>query len=124
MQPATAAHVLKWALPCVMLVMAGCAQPSQPPLDVTHVHGVAYDAANDAVYLASHHGLARGQREGSNWAWEFVGDRYDYMGFTKDTVRSGAFYSSGHPDDPRAYGACTWVCAVPRTVEKPGSSAV
>jgi photosystem II stability/assembly factor-like uncharacterized protein len=96
--------VLKWILPCAVLVMAGCAAPSQPPLDVTHVHGVAYDAASETVYLASHHGLARGHRDGGDWAWEFVGERYDYMGFTKDTVRPGTFYSSGHPDDPRAYG--------------------
>ncbi|HJQ93403.1 MAG TPA: hypothetical protein VJ874_03850 [Candidatus Thermoplasmatota archaeon] len=91
------------ALACGLL-LAGCAQPDRPALDVAHVHGLAYEAESDTVYMASHHGLARGEREDGRWSWTFVGEPYDFMGFTKDTERAGTFYSSGHPDDPRAYG--------------------
>lgn len=86
------------------ILLAGCAAPGSE-LAISHVHGIAYDGATDTVYLATHHGLARGVREGSDWTWSYAGaERFDYMGFTKDPEASGVFYSSGHPDDPRAFG--------------------
>ena len=88
-----------------LLALAGCA--GAPPSDgfaVSHVHGVAYDASADRLYLATHHGLARGEREGGSWTWSYVGPRDDYMGFTQDTEAPGRFYTSGHPGDPRAFG--------------------
>lgn len=80
------------------------ANPSQQ-LDISHVHGLAYDSRSDTVLMATHHGLARGVRSDGSWTWEFVGDSYDYMGFTKDPEQAGTFYSSGHPDNPHDYGA-------------------
>ncbi|MEK6986232.1 MAG: hypothetical protein AABX89_07610 [Candidatus Thermoplasmatota archaeon] len=88
----------------VAAALAGCSQPTGDKLKLSHVHGLAYDEVSGNLYLASHHGLARGVPDGNTWQWEFIGDPYDYMGFTKDLVRDGVFYSSGHPDDPRAYG--------------------
>lgn len=86
----------------VLLVLAGCSQPRATPFEIIHVHGLAYDANATTLYVATHHGLARGQDNGKKWA--YVGDRYDYMGFTQDAVKNGTFYSSGHPDDPRTFG--------------------
>jgi hypothetical protein len=85
-------------------VLAGCSQPGQD-IQISHVHGVAYDSATGRVFLATHHGLARGNPTGSAFEWSYVGDRYDYMGFTQDAEKAGTFYSSGHPDNPHSYGA-------------------
>lgn len=69
------------------------------------MHGLAYEAAQEAVFVATHDGLARGVSDGDGWSWRYVGDdRYDYMGFTQDAESPGTFYSSGHPDDADAYG--------------------
>lgn len=88
------------------ILFAGCASPSPRSITITHVHGLGYDPGADALYVASHHGLAQGVRDGASWAWQYVGtERYDFMGFTTDAVTPGTFYSSGHPDDPRAFGA-------------------
>lgn len=97
--------MLRWVAAACLLLLAGCSQPpSAPPLDITHVHGVAYDGATGTLYLATHHGLARGSPDGEGWRWEAIGEPYDFMGFTQDRVRAGVFYSSGHPDDPYRYG--------------------
>lgn len=87
-------------------VLAGCSQP-EPASDVefTHVHGLAYDPGREALFVATHNGIVQGVAEGDAWSWTYVGaDRYDYMGFTQDAETPGVFYSSGHPDDPGAYG--------------------
>lgn len=87
----------------VLLFIAGCSQPaSEPSIEIIHVHGLGYDANATTLYVATHHGLARGADNGKTW--QYVGDTYDYMGFTQDSVQNGTFYSSGHPDDPRAFG--------------------
>lgn len=89
----------------VVVALAGCA--GAPPSDgfaVSHVHGVAYDASTGRVYLATHHGLARGEPGDGGWSWSYVGPRDDYMGFTQDTEAQGTFYTSGHPGDPQAFG--------------------
>jgi hypothetical protein len=88
----------------LLLGIAGCAAPGQE-IDISHVHGIGHDPDSGAIYLATHHGLARGLPEGGSWTWAYVGsERYDYMGFTQDGNVSTTFYSSGHPDDPRAFG--------------------
>lgn len=88
----------------IAMLLGGCTAPVEDT-EISHVHGIAYDANGDTVYLASHHGLARGVREGADWTWSYVGaEKFDYMGFTKDTTAPGVFYSSGHPDDHRAFG--------------------
>lgn len=69
----------------------------------THVHGLGYLAGQ--VFVATHHGLLVGTEGGGGWTWGYAGaERYDYMGFVQDAVDPGTFYSSGHPDDPRAFG--------------------
>lgn len=87
--------------------LAGCSQPvvRDEPFDFSHVHGLGYDPGNQTIYVATHHGLILGTPDGGDWAWDYAGlERYDYMGFTQDSVNASILYSSGHPDDPRAYG--------------------
>lgn len=87
----------------LLLLLAGCSQPDDDQgIEIIHVHGLAYDANATTLYVATHHGLAAGTNNGK--AWQYVGDMYDYMGFTQDSVQNGTFYSSGHPDDPRGFG--------------------
>jgi hypothetical protein len=89
------------------LLLAGCSAPAErdPAVTFAHVHGLGYDPATGDLLVATHHGLVRGQK-GDGWTWAYAGsERYDYMGFTQDAVDPGVLYSSGHPDDPRAYGA-------------------
>jgi hypothetical protein len=97
---ATAAVVL-------LLAFAGCSAPAQreQPVEFSHVHGLGYDAATGDLLVATHHGLVRGHRQDDGWTWAYAGsERYDYMGFAQDAVDPAVLYSSGHPDDPRAYG--------------------
>lgn len=85
-------------------LLAGCSQPG-PDVEIFHVHGLHYAAGEDVLFVATHHGLVRGERSGGSWGWSFASaERYDYMGFTPDGNRSGTFYSSGHPDNPYQYG--------------------
>ena len=91
-------------VPLLAVALAGCAD-GPADIDIRHVHGLAYDPVQDALFVATHHGLARGSHDG-DWTWRYVGsDRFDYMGFTQDAERPGVFYASGHPDDPHTYGA-------------------
>lgn len=87
------------------MALAGCQAPHEE-ISISHVHGLAYDPIQGALYVATHHGLARGIPEGNSWSWSYVGEEhFDFMGFTADALTPGTFYSSGHPDDPRAFGA-------------------
>lgn len=89
------------------VVLSGCFQPSprDEPFEFSHVHGLGYDSGNQTIYVATHHGLILGTPDGDDWAWNYAGlERYDYMGFTQDATNASILYSSGHPDDPRAYG--------------------
>lgn len=88
----------------IFLVLAGCSAPGEGP-SISHVHGLAFDPLQQAVYVATHHGVAKGVPQGDSWSWDYVGsERYDYMGFTQDAVEFGTFYSSGHPSNPSAFG--------------------
>lgn len=86
----------------LLVALAGCSQPRADRFEILHVHGLSYDANATTLYVATHHGLARGQGNGKTW--EYVGDMFDYMGFTRDSTANTTFYSSGHPGDPRAFG--------------------
>lgn len=98
-------RVLSVAALVAAILLAGCAQPgSGNDITIQHVHGLAYDPGADTVYVATHNGLARGV-QGGDGPWQYVGDPYDYMGFTQDAEQPGVFYSSGHPDHPSNYGA-------------------
>lgn len=82
------------------IVLTGCTSPAQDALEISHVHGIAH--VDGTLYLATHHGLAVGTQSGKSWTWAYAGsERSDFMGFT---TSNGTFYSSGHPEDPRAYG--------------------
>lgn len=86
------------------LVAAGCTGPGAD-VEISHVHGMAFEPTSGAVFLATHNGLAKGAPAGDGRSWDYVGsDRYDYMGFTQDAERPGVFYSSGHPSDPQSFG--------------------
>ena len=90
----------------VLALLAGCSSPGARPaeVDFSHVHGLGYDPASGDILVATHHGLIRGHDE-DGWTWDYASsERYDYMGFTQDSVNPAVLYSSGHPDDPRAYG--------------------
>ena len=87
------------------ILLAGCQAAPGDDVEISHVHGLAYDATSGSIYVATHHGLIKGSRTGTSWDWNYAGnERYDYMGFTQDLLQPGTFYSSGHPDDPRAFG--------------------
>ncbi|MHB1260128.1 MAG: hypothetical protein ACYC2H_00285 [Thermoplasmatota archaeon] len=90
-----------------MALLAGCSSPGDQSLgvDFSHVHGLGYIPATNTILVATHHGLIVGNQTGDSWTWAYAGsERYDYMGFTQDSVNPNVLYSSGHPDDPRAYG--------------------
>ncbi|CAM5792186.1 F510_1955 family glycosylhydrolase [Castellaniella caeni] len=61
------------------------------PVELAHVHGLAYSADGQQLFIPSHYGIAA-YAEG-RWA-KMPGPEHDYMGFaaTRD-----ALYSSGHP---------------------------
>ncbi len=61
------------------------------PLELTHVHGLAYSADGKQLLIPSHHGIAA--YASGQWS-KMIGPEHDYMGFA--TTRE-AFYSSGHP---------------------------
>ena len=61
---------------------------------VSHVHGLGVNPADDALYIATHHGTFR---LGSDRNVERVGESYqDTMGFT--VAGPDRFLGSGHPD--------------------------
>lgn len=61
------------------------------PIELTHVHGLAYSADGKQLLIPSHHGIAA--FSDGRWA-KMAGPEHDFMGFT--TTRE-ALYSSGHP---------------------------
>lgn len=90
-----------------LLVFAGCSDSEDEPAaggsgvptsedpGPVHVHGLAVDPADGALFIASHTGLFR-LAEGEEDA-ERVADRYqDTMAFT--IIGPGHFLGSGHPD--------------------------
>ncbi len=82
-----------WALPFIAalaLALPGTVL-AQSGVTLTHVHGLAYSADGQRLYIPSHHGLAI-YNEG-HWA-KAPGPQHDYMGFSATRER---FYSSGHP---------------------------
>jgi hypothetical protein len=76
-------------------VNAASSTPAQAserePVNLMHVHGLAYSPEGKYLYIPSHLGLAVYDHE--SWS-KAPGYMHDYMGFvgTKD-----AFYTSGHP---------------------------
>lgn len=92
-----------------LAMLAGCSSPGPDDaasgVDFSHVHGLGYIPETGQVLVATHHGLIVGSRAASAWDWGYVSsERHDYMGFTQDGVDPRTLYSSGHPDDPRAFG--------------------
>lgn len=101
-----AAHLLS-LVAVFALFMAGCSGPGarSPSVDFHHVHGVGYLPESNQILVATHRGLIVGNQTDGEWSWGYAGsERYDYMGFTQDGADPRVLYSSGHPDDPRAYG--------------------
>ncbi|MFZ3588812.1 F510_1955 family glycosylhydrolase [Bacillus sp. DJP31] len=59
---------------------------------ITHIHGIGYPTNQEALFLATHHGL----KIFSNGKWfETIANNHDYMGFQATAL---GFYSSGHPE--------------------------
>ncbi len=80
------------------LLLAGCTGPSSSGPQISHVHGLAFDAYSGDLFVATHNGLVRGDMKDGAWAWSYVGEkRYDLMGFSQDGVESTTFYAGGHP---------------------------
>lgn len=67
-----------------------------PLTEVSHIHGMGFDAANPgSVLLATHHGV---YRVGLDRMAETVSeDANDYMGFSLDPSDAGRLLASGHP---------------------------
>ncbi len=87
------------------LTLAACADGQEgarresPAGAVRHVHGLASDPRDGALYVATHRGLFRAPA-GQSRLTPVGRSRHDLMGFTIDGRR---FIASGHPD-PRAEG--------------------
>lgn len=90
------------AAAAIVVALASCSAPATDQTDSTaqapsggvpsdHVHGVAFNLADDKVYLATHDGLFRYDDTGPIR----VGPVIDLMGFT--AAGPDHFYSSGHP---------------------------
>lgn len=71
------------------LLLSGVANAA--PLELMHVHGLAYSPDGKQLTIPSHHGLA--VYSGGRWARAF-GAAHDYMGYS---ATRKAIYSSGHP---------------------------
>ncbi|MBM7661906.1 hypothetical protein JOC85_002713 [Bacillus mesophilus] len=60
---------------------------------ISHIHGIGYPNNQEALFIATHHGL----KVYSNGIWyETKEHNHDYMGFQ---ATSEGFYSSGHPEE-------------------------
>lgn len=67
-----------------------------PLADVSHIHGVGFDAANPgSILLATHYGVYRARPD--RMAETVSEDADDYMGFSPDPANSGRLLASGHP---------------------------
>jgi photosystem II stability/assembly factor-like uncharacterized protein len=87
---ATASLRFAAAVLCAAGLVATTAQAAET-VTLTHVHGLAYSADGERLFVPSHHGLAVFEKG----RWRIApGPRHDYMGFS---ATSDAFYSSGHP---------------------------
>ncbi|WLR52875.1 hypothetical protein LC040_08290 [Bacillus tianshenii] len=60
---------------------------------IEHIHGLGYAGNQDALFLATHHGVK--VYENGSW-YETKENHHDYMGFTP--VDKG-FFTSGHPEE-------------------------
>jgi hypothetical protein len=78
-----------WAFAVALLALSGMATAN--PVNLQHIHGLAYGPDGKVLYVASHHGLVTYQ----DGQWLVVtGPPHDYMGFS---ATRKYFYSSGHP---------------------------
>src|SRR3546814_7021618 len=59
------------------------------PIQLMHVHGLAYSVDGKQLLIPSHHGIA--VYSDGQWS-KMAGPEHDYMGFS---ATRGAFYSSG-----------------------------
>lgn len=74
-----------------LAIGTACAALAQPPVTLTHVHGLAYSPDGKRLMIPSHHGLA--VYENGRWS-KAPGPQHDYMGFSASARH---LYSSGHP---------------------------
>ena len=72
----------------------GARAPVEEP-GLIHVHGLGVNPFDQALYIATHHGLFRAA-QGEDAAKRVSDSRQDVMGFT--VVGSDRFLASGHPD--------------------------
>lgn len=80
----------------MLAVTAAVAQVPPERVEVHHIHGVALDRRDpESLYIATHTGLVRLRPQGEP---EWVGPRFDLMGFTAYPQGAGLVYASGHPD--------------------------
>lgn len=64
---------------------------AKEPVELVHVHGLAYTPDGEKLLIPSHFGLA--VFDGDSWS-KAPGAQHDYMGFS---ATQDAIYSSGHP---------------------------
>lgn len=92
------------------VVVSGCSSDAddrpaggEAPVAMEHIHGLAVDPADGALYAGSHYGLFRVPEDGPP---ALVSPVQDYMGFT--IAGPGRFLASGHPgaeqDGPSSVG--------------------
>jgi photosystem II stability/assembly factor-like uncharacterized protein len=75
---------------------AAFAAEAVPISDVSHIHGIAFDAANvGVIFLATHYGVFRTTADGT--AEPVSTNTDDYMGFTPHPTDANLLFASGHP---------------------------
>ena len=81
----------------IPLLTASVAIAQPEPVEIHHIHGLAFDPRDPtALLVATHTGLVRIRPSASP---EWVGGiRFDLMGFTVPPAELGTLYASGHPD--------------------------
>lgn len=98
--PGSVRHPLALVAALAALALAGCAGPApvadEPAGKLLDVHALAVDPEDpDTLYVATHGGLARAERDGN---WTLVGaSRDDLMGLHAMPLAKGRLLASGHP---------------------------
>lgn len=80
-----------------LLVSSGVSAGETIPIsEVSHIHGIAFDAANPGkMFIATHVGLFRTTAAGM--AEQVSTDTNDYMGFIPHPTEANLLFASGHP---------------------------
>jgi photosystem II stability/assembly factor-like uncharacterized protein len=91
---------MSWTLMRIAVaVLLFTAAATAQPVEVHHIHGLAFDRSDPAIlYVATHTGLVR--IGGDGVPDSVSAQRFDFMGFTGHPRDGALMFASGHPDIP------------------------